>query len=50
MANVLHSLTDLFEAIDAKEGDIIPSSETPNASIQQVLERLGAIEKQVQRI
>ena len=45
MADVLHSLTDLFEAINAREGDKVPPLETPNALIQQVLERLGAIEK-----
>jgi hypothetical protein len=50
MANALHSLTDLFEAIDAREEGKTPSPETSNASLQQVLDRLGAIEKQVQRI
>jgi len=47
MANALHSLTDLFEAIDAREEGKTPSPDTSNASLQQVLDRLGAIEKQV---
>jgi len=50
MANALHSLTDLFDAIDAREEGKTPSPDTSNASLQQVLDRLGAIEKQVQRI
>jgi hypothetical protein len=51
MANALHSLTDLFDAIDAiRDEGKTPSPDTSNASLQQVLDRLGAIEKQVQRI
>ena len=50
MADALHALTDLFDAIDAREEGKSPPPDTPNASIQQVLDRLGAIEKQVQRI
>jgi hypothetical protein len=50
MANALHSLTDLFEAIDAREEGKTPSPETSNASFQQVFDRLGATEKQIQHI
>jgi hypothetical protein len=50
MANVLHSLTDLFEAIDDREGDKTPSPRPSQASFKQVLDRLSAIEKQIQRI
>ena len=48
MANALHFLTDLFEAIDAREEGKTPFPETSNTSFQQVFDRLGAIEKQIQ--
>src|SRR5271155_157946 len=45
MMNALHSLTDLFEAIDVKEESKTLFPDTPNTSFQQVFDRLGAIEK-----
>ena len=45
IANTLYSLIDLFEAINVREGNKFPSPDTPNTSLQQVLDRLGAIEK-----
>jgi hypothetical protein len=50
MADAFHALTDLFEAINAREEGKSPPLDTPSASIKQVLDRLGAIENQVQRI
>ena len=45
MADALYALTDLFEAINAREEGKTPSPETSSASLQKVLDRLGAIEK-----
>jgi hypothetical protein len=50
MADVFHAFTDLFDAIDAREEGTSPPLDSSNASIKQVFDRLGAIEKQVQRI
>src|SRR2546430_2666329 len=40
LANVLHSLTDLFDAIDAREDDKTPSPKPSQTSLKQVLDHL----------
>ena len=49
---MLHTFTDLAEAIDDLPRDKFPSSSTPPPSEdnKKILERLGAIEKQLNRI